>query len=98
MRNLPQATIKESYDEMKQARYMTFLKELGSNINFEDDIWCCDKRVRSFAEPLHSTRIYFTIIPQEYKELAKYYVILRLLNGKTINGIKTGLTNLAPFF
>jgi integrase len=98
VRDLPQATIKESYDEMKKARYVTFLKELGSNINFEDDIWHCDKRVRSFAEPLHRTHIYFTGIPREYKELAEYYAILRLLNGKTINGVKTGLTNLTPFF
>ena len=98
MRVLPQASIKENYDEMKKARYMAFLKELGSNINFEDDIWCCDKRVRSFAEPIHSKHIYFTIIPREYKELAKYFVILRLLNGITVNGVKTGLTNLASFF
>ncbi len=87
----------ENFEEAKRHRYLELLMELGEQIHFEDDIWVCDKRIRSSSETASNYSIYFTRIPMEYKEIIKYYVIVRIMNGISIGSVKGHITNYAVF-
>ncbi len=95
--NLPQYKYIENYDEQQKNRYLTLLPQLGSNIYFDEDTWVCDKRIRSAAEPEHYMNLYFSAIPYDYRELVKYYALLRLLQGDTTRTIQARITRLLPF-
>lgn len=85
------------FDADEKARYIGFLQELGSRIRFEDDIWICDNRTRYPYGDKHMITIYFAHIPEEFRNLIKYYAVLRLLNGITVRTVKTDLFGLAVF-
>lgn len=89
--------IAETYDESRKARYIEFLNDLGSDIHFESDTWICDKRIRSFAEERVFVTLYFSSIPAGYRDIVKYYAIIRILNGKRVRGVKGNVQNLVAF-
>lgn len=86
------------YDEMKKQEYRNFSKELGSNINFNDNIWVCDNRIRSAAESPSDVSLYFSKIPLRFLEVTKYFVVISILNGTGISSTSGKLLSLKSFF
>ena len=70
---------------------------MGSDISFDDDTWVCDKRRRNNSDPYHYMNIYFASIPDEYKDLVKYYGIIRLLKGDTVRTVRSSIVNIVRF-
>lgn len=58
----------------------------GTDITFEYDIWCCDKKKKSEAHR-NKVRISFALIPSVYKDLVKYYSINSLNTNITPNTV-----------
>ena len=85
------------FDACEKERYLGFLRELGSGIRFEDDTWVCDKRIRYPYEYLNTVTLYFSPVPEGYRELIRYYVIIRLLGGITVRALKTDICGLAAY-
>jgi hypothetical protein len=96
MMMLPKYESMEIYEASQQKRYLALLPQLGSHVRFEDDTWICDKRIRSATEPPHYSHIYYSAVPAGCKELVKYYVILRLLQGDTVRTVKSRISRLVP--
>jgi site-specific recombinase XerD len=90
-------TVAQRYEYDERIRYLEFLRELGADIRFETDTWICDGRTRYPYAGNHAVSIYFSRIPQAYRELVKYYAILRMLNGITVRTVKTELSGLATY-
>lgn len=91
-------TLLTRFEADEKERYRDFLRELGSCVRFEEDVWLCDNRARYPYGTKHLITLYFSTIPEEFRELAKYYAILRLLGGVTVRTLKTNLFGLAVFF
>ncbi len=96
--NLPTYKYYEYYEESRKSEYKSLLRQLGTDICFDDDKWICDKRIKSQSEPLNYSIIYFTTIPERYKNMAKYYAIIRIANGDTIRTIKSRVSRIKVFF
>ncbi|MGL6219185.1 MAG: tyrosine-type recombinase/integrase, partial [Lacrimispora sphenoides] len=94
--NFPCYTFSENYDDRQKKRYIAFLRQLGTSVDWGEDIWVCDKRIRSAAEQLSHVSIRFTKIPEVYKEQCKYFAIMRLLNGSTVRTVQGNVTSLTP--
>lgn len=95
--NFPRYTFAEDYNDRQKERYLELLHQLGVSINFNEDIWVCDKRLRSAAEQTGHVSIRFTKIPGNYKELCKYFAIMRLLNGSMVRTVQGNVTSLTVF-
>lgn len=96
--NFPAYTLAENYDDRQKKRYALFVEQLGDSIHFEEDVWVCNKRIRSAAEQLTHVSIRFTKIPNAYKKLCKYFAIMRLLSGNTVRTVGGKVSSLTPFF
>ncbi|MEG0900282.1 MAG: hypothetical protein RSF40_11315, partial [Oscillospiraceae bacterium] len=70
---------------------------LGSDVSFEDDTWICNKRIRNNSDPAHYVHIYFSSVPSQYRELAKYFAIIRILRGDTIRTIRSRVLCVVTF-
>ena len=70
--------------EQKEQLFRDSLKGFGTNIVFEDDKWYCDKLIRNENKYAKYDTVYFTQIPEEYKDDIKYYIIYRL----SFSGVK----------
>ena len=90
-------TVAQRYEYDSRIRYLEFLRELGTDILFEADTWICDSRTRYPYAGNHAVSIYFSRIPHTYRELVKYYAILRLRNGITVRTVKTELSGLSTY-
>ncbi|PKM68776.1 MAG: hypothetical protein CVU95_01430 [Firmicutes bacterium HGW-Firmicutes-2] len=93
----PQYQQIEIYDETQKGRYIELLQAFGSDIHFDDDTWVCDKRRRNNTDPANYMNIYFASIPYAYKNLVKYYGIIRLLQGNTVRTVRTSIGKIVPF-
>lgn len=92
---------KYEYDQFYKAhemqRYLDFMVSLSDEISFDSDTWICDKRRQNPAQLLSKVTIYFAKIPMWYKEMAKYYAIIRLLEGKSVSTVRGDIGNVAVF-
>jgi integrase len=62
------------------------LSRIGTRINYEDDIWICDKKKKNPSSRKSDYSLYFKNYPYQYKILAKDYAIMKLsLNESVIN-------------
>lgn len=63
------------------------LNQIGSNNKFEDDKWVCDKMIKDAGQVISDYTIYFANTPDKYKNLFKYYVLIRLgkVSIRTLN-------------
>lgn len=87
----------EFYKELEKQRYRDFMVSLSDNITFESDTWICEKRLQNQAQLLSKVTIYFAKIPVQYKEMVKYYALIRLLEGKVISTVRGDIGNVAVF-
>ena len=62
-------TVAQRYEYDSRVRYLEFLRELGTDIRFEADTWICNGRTRYPYAGNHAVSIYFSKIPQVYREL-----------------------------
>lgn len=74
---------------------LSLLDELGTNIDFNDDIWVCDKYRRNISHSGESYKLYFRTTPFQYREIVKYYCLSKGGNIITLNG---EIENLRYFF
>lgn len=88
----------QNYDDRKKGRYKDFLSSVGDNVDFEADSWRCDRLVRIASEYSSVYTLGFEGIPQKYKEIVKYFSIIRMLNGKSPKGIRLHIYDLGLFF
>ena len=88
----------QTYDDSKKEKYRNFLSNVGSDIDFDSDSWKCDKLVRIASEYSSSYNLVFDVIPNKYKEIVKYFSVIRMLNGKSPKGIKGHIYDLGIFF
>ena len=95
--NLPAYKYYEFYEENRKAEYKSLLCQLGTDICFEDNKWICDKRVKTQSEPLNHCIVYFTTISQMFRDIAKYYALIRIANGDTVRTIKSRMSRINPF-
>lgn len=68
--NLPTYKHYEIYEENRKYEYKSLLCQLGRDIYFEDNKWICDKRVKTRSEPLNYSIIYFTTIPERFRDMS----------------------------
>ena len=87
----------EYYREHEKRRYLDFLSSLSDDISFDVDIWVCEKRLRSQAQLLSKVTIYFSKISEQYKEMVKYYALIRLLEGNAVITVTRNVGNIAVF-
>lgn len=87
----------EYYREHEKRRYLDFLSSLSDDISFDVDIWVCEKRLRSQAQLLSKVTIYFSKISEQYKEMVKYYALIRLLEGNVVITVTRNVGNIAVF-
>lgn len=97
MKRIISVNVMPSYKEYMQERYMSYLENLGSNINFDDDKWICDKKKRNFTENNHYVTIYFSKVRPEYKTMVKTFAIIRLMNNTSIAVIKNNICYISEY-
>lgn len=85
------------YKEHEKQRYLDFMVSLSDDISFDSDTWICEKRRQNPAQLLSKVAIYFAKIPARYKEMVKYYVLIRLLEGKGVSTVRGDVCNVAVF-
>lgn len=76
----------ELYSNIEPARCRDFLVSLSNTSRFEDETWVCEKKIKSVSQNANDVSIYFSKTPLPYKEMVKYYSLMRLQKGI---GIKT---------
>lgn len=74
----------EIYLSHERQRYRDFLRSLSDDISFEDDIWRCEKRLKNVSHNRTHVSISFRKVPEKYKEMVKYFALIRLINGVSV--------------
>ncbi len=97
MKRIINVNVAASYEEYLQERYMSYLENLGSNINFDDDKWICDKKKRMLSETNHNVTIYFSKVRSEHKVMVKTFAIIRLMNNTSIPVIKNNIFYISEY-
>jgi len=92
-----QVVVAETYMESHKQRYRDFLNQVGKDVEFESERWVCDAYLRNPSDYMSKVTISFKTTPERYKEMMKYFAIIRLLNGIHPVGIK-GMVNGAARF
>lgn len=86
----------ERYQEYEKRRYRDFLCSLSDSISLEDDCWYCEKHKNRSHNKKH-VNISFRQIPTIYREMVKYYALIRLINGVGVYTISCRVRNIAIF-
>ena len=89
--------INERYQEYEKRRYRDFLCCLSDSISFEDDCWYCEKHLKNRSHNKKHVNISFRQIPKIYREMVKYYALIRLINGVGVYTISCRIRNIAIF-
>ena len=92
------AIIAETFELSRNAEYIKFLEQLGSSVCFYEDKWVCDVLRRSPAEKANVFTLYFDRIPEQYRDMVKYFSIVSLIRGKKISTVKSYVCDLIRFF
>lgn len=82
---------KSEIDKIKQS-----LELFGTNLNFEDNIWICDKLKKSEVHKGDNI-IYFNPVHEEYRELMKYYAIYKLTEGLSAGSVNNKVRGSSKF-
>lgn len=88
------------YEDMQKKEYRRFIENLGEDVCFEEDTWICNKRIRSAAEMESDVTLYFSKIPEAYKNAVKCFIAVQLVAGSgiaTCGGKILSLTTFTSF-
>lgn len=91
-------SIQSGYYKGKEEELRFLLSSIGDSIEFNNNVWICDKLKRSASEELKDITLYFTNIPQDYLEITRYFCLSRLQDGKSMNTVDSNLQSLAIFY
>ena len=97
MSAIPKHRYEEYYKEHEKKRYLDFMLSLSDDISIESDTWICEKRLKSQSQLLSKVSIYFSKVPEQYREMVKYYAILRLIEGNCVITVARNVGNIANF-
>lgn len=97
MSAIPKQRYAEYYREYEKQRYRDFMGSLSDDISFDSDTWICEKRIKNQAQNLSKVTIYFSRVPEQYKEMVKYYSLIRLLEGKGVGTVCGDIGSIAVF-
>ena len=97
MNTVPKQLYEEVYQDYERERYLGFLSSLSDNIQFENNTWICEKRLKSKAQLLSKATIYFSKIPEKYNEMVKFYAIIRLHDGLGVATVASMVSYIAIF-
>lgn len=97
MSAIPKQEYIEYYRKCEEKRYRDFLDSLSDNISFESDKWICEKRLKNQSQLLSKVTIYFSMIPEQHKEMVKYFALIRLVEGKGVGTVCGNVGNTAIF-
>lgn len=92
------AVIAENFISAKKTEYIGFVAHLGANVRFSDDKWVCDNLRRAPAEKANVFTLYFNKIPEQHREMVKYFSAISLIRKKSIATVKTYVCDLLRFF
>lgn len=95
MNYLPLVT--EGYEDIRKKDYRRFVQELGEKVRFQDDVWICDKRIRSTAEVKSDVTLYFSRVPTVYQNAVKYFTVVQLVSGAGISTCAGKILSLTTF-
>lgn len=87
----------ELFADNEKQNYQRFISSVSTNSVFSDDIWICDKRNVSKGKELYKIKIHFKNTPYQHKEISKYFIILRLIDGVSVRSVKVDLYSLNLF-
>ena len=68
-------SIQSGYYKGKEEELRFLLSSIGDSIEFNNNVWICDKLKRSASEELKDITLYFTNIPQDYLEITRYFCL-----------------------
>lgn len=97
MSAIPKQRYMEYYGEQDKQRYRELMSSFSDNISFESDTWICEKQLKNQAQHPSKATIYFSKVPVRYKEMVKYYAVIRLLEGKGVSTVCGDIGNVAVF-
>lgn len=89
--------LNEPYSNQIRNELINLAKQLGTNVEFNSDVWFCDKLKKSDG---HSNKKYilrFDKINKKYKEIIKYY-ILKEIGNIQISTLHTKISYFNLFF
>jgi integrase len=92
------AIIAENFICAKKNEYVGFVDHLGTGVCFLDDKWVCDRLRRAPSEKASDFTLYFSKIPEQHREMVKYFSIINLICGKSITTVRTYISDLIRFF
>jgi integrase len=94
---LSKSDVTEVYQAHEKQRYRDFLYLLSDIACFEDDSWYCEKHLKNVSHNRNHVSISFRQIPEAYREMIKYYAIIRLLNGINVYTIGRRVEHIGKF-
>ena len=97
MNAIPKQEYIEYYRKCEEKRYRDFLDSLSDNISFESDKWICEKRLKNQSQLLSKVTIYFSMVPEQHREMMKYFALIRLVEGKGVGTVCGNVGNTAIF-
>lgn len=97
MSAIPKQEYMEYYRKCEERRYRDFLDSLSDNISFESDKWICEKRLKNQSQLLSKVTIYFSMVPEQHREMVKYFALIRLVEGKGVGTVCGNVGNIAIF-
>ena len=84
----------ESFQEAKKSEYANFVEQLGTEARFSEDRWVCDRLRRSPAETNADLTLAFNKIPVQHRDMAKYFSVIRFIQGKSLATIETYIADM----
>lgn len=89
------AAMQENFQEDRKAEYRAFVASISSSNRFGDDIWHCDRLKKHPAD--RSCVLHFVNVPEQFKEAAKYFIVLKLLGGMRVSSARQHVIRLIWF-
>lgn len=89
---------KERFAERKKAEYRIFISSISTTSKFEDDIWICDKMRRNNSDRAGAYSIYFSTINEKYKDVSKYFTVIKLISRIGILSARVHIVRLQWLF
>jgi hypothetical protein len=80
------AVLRGSFQEEKKADYRAFVASVSNDDQFESDTWHCDRLKKHPAD--RSCVLHFVNVPERFKEITKYFIVLKLLDGMRVSGAR----------
>jgi Phage integrase family. len=89
------AVLQDCFQEKKRSEYRAFVASISSDDQFESGTWHCDRLKKHPAD--RSCVLHFVNVPEQFKEITKYFIVLKLLGGMRVSGARQYVIRLIWF-